>query len=381
MTELSKKMYYRAMDAQNVAQAIATLKEYSHFRTMGDVLRSFSGSEDPRLMLVDGLLQVNPEATRASVDKKVRNWLGGKTQTIGKADAFILSRILKLSLDQTDDFLKMVTGEGIHWRDPEDIVWSYAITQELDHAKTMELLERAKTIMEDASPAAENHYTAQVRERLQNVLSLSEDALLAFLERERPALGTFHNTAHQLFTQYMNLLEYAGQEDALADATASEKAELDHKMTSRDILEKYMYRLLVPVAKRGERKDKDPFSAIQRSIRANWPDESTISKMKSRELDVTRKVLILLFLATDGSESDYEELDEDEDILTRDEIFQNICMRLNRMLNACGFQPLDPRNPFDWVILFCICVDDLWIVDMRLAEMLENMFPAGNEKQ
>jgi len=151
-------------------------------------------------------------------------------------------------------------------------------------------------------------------------------------------------------------------------------------MTSRDILESYMYRQLVPVAKRGEPRDKSAFSAVQRSIRANWPDEVTISKMKSRELEVTRKVLILLFLATDGSESEFEELDEDEDILTRDEIFMNVYTRLNRMLQSCGFQRLDPRSPFDWVVLYCIYVDDLWDVDSRLKDMLQLLFQGENEQ-
>ena len=382
MTELSRIMYHSAMDARTVSDAMEILKQYDHFRTLGDVLRAFSGSADPRLLLVEGLMAANPEAPRSSVDKKVRNWLGGKTQSVSKADGFLLSRILNLDLDRTDDFLKMATGEGIHWRNPQDIVWCYAISQELSLEESASLLARAGQLAAPPAASVRNvSHTIQIREKVQGVLSLSQEELFAFLEEAHPTLGTFHNTAWQLFIRYMNLLEYAGQEDDIVSADPKKKADMDHKMTSRDILETYLYRQLVPIARRGEPKDKSPFSVIQRNIRANWPDEATLSKMKSRELDVSRKVLILLFLATDGSESDYEELDEDEDILTRDEIFQNICMRMNRMLQSCGFQQLDPRNPFDWTILYCVCVDDLWDVDLRLSEMLSNMFPAGNEKQ
>ena len=70
-----------------------------------------------------------------------------------------------------------------------------------------------------------------------------------------------------------------------------------------------------------------------------------------------------------------------EDILTRDEIFENIYMRLNQMLSSCGFQTLDPRSPFDWMVLYSICADEFWDVDQRLRDILLAMFPDGNENQ
>ena len=45
------------------------------------------------------------------------------------------------------------------------------------------------------------------------------------------------------------------------------------------------------------------------------------------------------------------------------------------MLNSCGFLKLDPRSPFDWMILFCISTGDLWESDARLRTMLTEMFP------
>lgn len=377
MTELSREMYQTATKVRTVDQAIQVLHQTGNFRTLGDILRSYSGSANPKNLLVDGLMANSPSASRDSVDKKVRNWLGGRTQSLSKEDAFALAQIMHLDIRRTDTFLKLVTGEGIHWRDPEDIIWSYAIRSNLSYSKTTNLLvryfERVAQVIYGA-PAFDS-YTVDVRSDLQSMLSASEETFLENLVQEYKMgrLGVSHNTAYRLFMQYMQLLSLADQDDL-------EDGEPEGKMSSRDILESYMYRQLVPVAKRGEPKDKSAFSAVQRSIRANWPDEVTISKMKSRELDVTRKVLILLFLATDGSESEFEELDEDEDILTRDEIFQNVYSRLNRMLLSCGFQQLDPRSPFDWMVLYCICVDDLWDVDQRLKDLLQAMFQDGTVK-
>lgn len=376
MTEMSRKMYSTATRPLSVEQAIQVLQETGVFRTLGDTLRAYSGYHNPKNLLVDGLMANNPSASRESIDKKVRNWLNGRTQSLSKEDAFAVAQILRLDIGRTDKFLKLVTGEGIHWRDPEDIIWGYAIRKGLTYNKTSELLVRYFERVTKAMYGVDisESYTADVRSLLQPAMSHSEEMFLDHLveEYKQGRLGVSHNTAYRLFMQYMKLLALAGQEEFGPNAGS--------KMTSRDILESYMYRQLVPVAKRGEPKDKSAFSMVRRSIRASWPDEVTISKMKSRELEVTRKVLILLFLATDGSESEFEELDEDEDILTRDEIFQNVYTRLNRMLLSCGFQVLDPRSPFDWMVLYCICVDDLWDVDQRLKDILQALFQDGTEK-
>lgn len=375
MTELTQKMYDSAIEMRSAEQAVRLLRENGHFRTLADTLRAFSGCDNPKPMLAEGLMKYNPAANPDSVNKKIGNWMSGRTNTVSKADAFVLCRVLCLSLDQSDAFLKTITGEGIHWRDPEEIIWGYSIAQRLDAGQTQALLQQLaegkKRAKKEPAPGP-GSFTADVREKLQPLLYQSPEELIRFLSREGSHLGAFHNTAYQLFMGYMQLLETGGTEP---------QAGSEAKMSSRDILETYLYRQLVPVVKREDAKERGAFSAVQRSIRVNWPDEATISRMKKRELDVTRKVLILLFLATDGSESEFEELDEDEDILTRDEIFQNIYTRLNRMLQACGFQLLDPRSPFDWMVLYCICVDDLWDVDQRLKDMLRSAFPEGNEKQ
>lgn len=423
MTQITRKMFESATRIQSVEDAARVLRTTGEFRTLGSILRSFSGSENPKNQLVDGLLEWNTGTSRESLDKKVRNWLGGKTRSVSKRDAFVLSRVLKLPLDRTDEFLKMVTGEGIHWRAPEDIAWAFAIVQDLTPGKTMALLEQVKDLgkmpKESSDPAALN-YTADVRERLDAVLEGSEEDLMAFLQENRNRLGTLHNTAYSLFIHYMDLLERGYSEgdiedlydemtreqrrkkekDALArEETARREAEKAGReyhsdgpdgdtelyqpdsMTTREVLETYLYRKLVPVAERGTGEKAESFSAIQRSIRMNWPDEFAISKMRKRQLDVSRKVLILLFLATDGSNSEYEEEDEDEDLMTPDQIFRNIHTRMDLMLQSCGFQKLDPRSHFDWMVLYCICIGDLWEADERLQEMLMELFPEELEEE
>lgn len=392
MTVLSREMFDSALRVSNVREAARVLLDYRHYRTLGDILREFSANPNLKKQLVDGLLAWNPGDKREAVDRKVRNWMGGRVQTVDKETAFVLSRILELPLEKTDEFLKMATGEGIHWRNPEDIVWSYAVVQQLDFGEVRRLLEQAPKLGNTTGAAPlSGGYTAAVRQKLEPVLYQSQKELLAFLDAEADNLGTLHNTAYQQFMHSMSLLEQGfSDEDIEAlfrDMTQKEKRQrqadaLDvegdtelfrpEKLTTRDVLETYLYRSLVPVRERSGKAD--PFYAIRRNIRQCWPDEFAISKMKSRQMDVTRKVLILLFLATDGSGSAFEQMEEDEELYTQDDRFLDIYTRLNLMLTCCGFQKLDPRSSFDWMVLFCISTGDLWECDARLQAMLMETF-------
>ena len=424
MTVLSQQHFECALKIASTKDAAETLRNYKHFRTLGDVLNTFCDDRNVKKTLVDGLLDWFPESNRDSVDRKVRNWLAGKNQNIDKADAFILAHVLGLTLEKTNEFLKLAAGEGIHWRDPEDIVWSYAILHHLTPGKTHDLLERMNLLYnasDGRKPNVAGGYTKEVYDKLQAVLYGTEEGLLNFIAAEREKLGTFHNTAYQMFLQFMTLLEEGFSDDDIEilfremtqkekkqkEAEAADRKETARKeaaaagvafgeskrptisdldgdtelyqpesLSTRDVLETYLYRNLVPAREDKNAKKTDPFYAIRHSIRQNWPDEFTLSRMKNRQIDVSRKVMILLFLATNGSNSDYE--DPDEEAYTQEEAFVDIYTRLNLMLTSCGFLKLDPRSAFDWMVLFCISTGDLWESDERIQAMLSEMFPKEN---
>lgn len=437
MTILSKEMFESALHIASVEDAINVLMHYRNFRTLKDILLSFGSGEDIRAILVDGLLSWQPKISRESVERKVRNWLNGKTTSIHKQDAFVLSRILKLSLERTNEFLKMASGEGIHWRNPEDIVWCYAIVRDLEPAQILRLLGRVRAIGETPKVASHKSYTQEVHEQLQNVLDQDEDSLIAVLKAEWSRFGTFHNTAHHLFTQYSELLKkgyresdksymYAPKEEdddklnSLSDKnlkkwkedhaelveTARREAEAvgepflpdqsRYQLTLEDtagtpeimtpeeisdekMLEDYLYRKLIPV---GNQEEVDPIrETLRRAIRQNWPDTTSLSRMRKRQIDIPRKALILLFLATDGNDSEFESMeygDFEEAGYAAEDSFLDIYTRLNLMLTSCGFLKLDPRSAFDWIVLFCISTGDLWDSDERIQGILLEMFPKEN---
>lgn len=427
MTTLSKEMFESALHIETVEDAVNILMHYRKFRTLKDVLVSFGNGEDIRTVLVDGLMCWQPEVVRENIDRKVRNWINSKTTLIRKQDAFVVSRILKLSLEKTNEFLKLASGEGIHWRNPVDIAWCYAIVQNLEPVQILKLMERVRTLG-DTPKAKEKiphqNLTREVHERLRNVLTEDEDTLIEFLESEWNRLGKFHNTAYNLFVRYMELLKNGYMESDKSYLYTSEdnlrslsdknmkKWEKDHaaimetarkeaeelgeaflpdqpgyrltleyaqgapELTVPDensddqVLEDYLYRKLVPT---GNQEALNPArNALQQMIRKNWPDTASLSRMRKRQINIPRKLLILLFLATDGSDSEFENLEEEN--CASEDAFLNIYARLNLMLTSCGFLKLDPRSAFDWMILFCIAPGDLWESDERIQSMLLEMF-------
>lgn len=362
MTEMSRMMLNRAKDPMSISEAVHLLQESTKFRSFSDKLNAFAGGRDLRKLLTEGLMKNHPEAKFDAVDKKVRNWLNGRTQSVSKPDAFELAFILTLSLEEADRFIAMVTEEGIHWRDVQELVFGYALSKGMTFDEARALYERmpkggAKT---DSTGAG----TALIKN---DVLAVSDEAeLVEYVKEAASLLGKYHNTAYNLFMDYMAMLEGADISDGLSE---------EKEMSVRDVLDSYLYRSSVPAGAKGK---KEAMTEAQKFIKADWPDETTLSRMKSRQTDVTRKVLILLFLATNGgdAEEDYD-YDDDEE-LTRDEIFQDAVSRLNLMLSGCGFMKLDPRNRFDWMTMYSMCVQDIFDVDERFSSFLSELYPHGN---
>ena len=95
--------------------------------------------------------------------------------------------------------------------------------------------------------------------------------------------------------------------------------------------------------------------------------------MKSRSEDVTRKTLLLMYLVTGGVwDGEYDELDET--YIESREFMEAHCIRMNKMLQECGMKPIDPRNVFDYLVLFCLRPEDEEFMSDRMAALAAEIF-------
>lgn len=354
-----------------LSQAVEQLKQDAHLRTIAETLSQYAGvpadgSKSLQTLLLEKLLShIPPDAKRDTISRKVRMWLGGDVQSISKQGAIQLCFALALSYEDANRFLHRACGEGFHWRDPEELVFLYALRENLTYPQALALLDR----MAEKNLLASNHgdsetFTEFVRKGAEHITN--EEELEDFLRQFQGQLGSFHNTAYALFREYLGLLCAPEINDLLAP---------DKKLSVREVTATYLHEALISRYKKFSKETAETplLSALQRDIQQNWPDEITLSRMLHRKTDVSRKALILLFLATDGaalSDDFDDELPDDED-----EDFESRYARLNAMLCDCGFSPLDSRSPFDWMVIYCMCIEEAMFIDTEIESFLSAIFP------
>ena len=353
-----------------LAEARKKLYADAYLRTASETLARCCGihEDDPVLLrktVTDLLLESDPSSKKDSIDRKVRSWINDRIQYISRKSALQLAFALKLSVDDAEEMLQRLCGEGFHWRDPEDIVLLFALDHRMSYTDACALLSRMAPMyrLPENHPDDRSTMTENIR---QDVVRLQTEAdLESFLRQSAPRLGTLHNTAYSLFCGFMELLKSSAVDDMLPG---------EEKMTSEEVLTTYLYQGLIPRGKKeksGKGNDDSLLNdAIRRNIQQNWPDEFSLARIASRETDVTRKVLILLFLACDGGETEYGDFSDEE----MEDIFEDTYTRLSSMLADCGFAPLDSRTPFDWMILYCMAADDMTILDEKISAFLSAVF-------
>ncbi len=363
MAALSAQAFRSAMtlnaSAANASAALAAVSA----RSFADILYQFAEREAVREILVDGLCRFDPGRVRASMDKKVRGWLSGKNRPTAREDLWELCFVLKLDETEADAFLAMAGEAGIHWRDPRELTWAFALRKGMTWPQAAALLGRVFPGEENGSAAPYGDtFTPAVRREA--ALLDTEEQLARYLKDARSRLGTYHNRAYRQFMAYLALLE----------KPCSPLAE-EESYTVRRIVETYLDNRL-PAG-----WDKRKLDEKRQRILSGWPDEVSLSRMKTGRTDVNRKTMMLLFLATDGGEDlsgDGEEDAEEENDPDAD--FRSSFMRMNRMLSSCGFCMLDSRNPFDWVAIYCMKAagspDAIEGLSERLSRILETLFPA-----
>ena len=125
MTAVSEQLYNQAIsNSLTIAEAVGFLEKESRIRTLREKLEKFSRGRDLRTILVRGLMQNHPDAKKDAVERRVRGWLNNpKNQTLRKNDAIELCFILGLSVEEADAFVALISEEGLHWRDPDEIVF------------------------------------------------------------------------------------------------------------------------------------------------------------------------------------------------------------------------------------------------------------------
>jgi len=389
MSVLSRSMFSYATEENRTAEdMVRYLEGEAHFRTFSDKVTKCYLDAHPeekcdtpaqrealadclKRRLTAGLQELHPTIQPDSIRKKVSNWFSDKNDLLtDRKTIFECCFLLKLTMDSADALLAYVTDAGIHWRDEKEAVYGYALKKGLTWPEAERLLHCVEEKMADFGQDNEktvDSFTALVRWRVMD--ADSEDSLVRILVENRSHLGEFHNYAYRLFMEWIEILQAGEADSELIRSETLKELKYQDRMSVNEMLREYMLKPIVDEAKTRDKDKKDLFviDIIRRRILLQWPNEDGLLDMKNRKRDVDRKTIILLFLAT---------ADDDEDERDDLPLFEKQYQTLNDTLSDCGFQLLDPRAPFDWLVLYSLCVDDLFHLDSRMQKLFEAVFPS-----
>ncbi|WP_276951830.1 hypothetical protein [Enterocloster lavalensis] len=375
MTEISgNNLGFLMGDERSPRQMVEFLKEGARLRSFGDVLRQVYPHEDLAARLTGGLEEITGDS-RDSLAKKVRNWLKGQNMPQNREALFQISFALGLDETGASRLLGAAAETGIHYRNPEELAYAFALRTGASYEKALELKDMAHAVCdgrmgggkEKARGEMPSIYTRQLRDAFGQVQT--EEELEAFFREHAGELGRLHETAYEKFHELLDLLQKpVGERDRRVQEKLDREDE-EREYSMRDVIVEYLG-MNVP-----EARNLAGMTPLQRLVKRFWPNESSLFNMRNRKEDVSRKVMILLYLITEAFDEETEDEEEnypddleDEDADTRLEIrFE----KMNLFLNTYGMNLLDPGNAFDLLVLYSMKAQES---GERMAEVLDALF-------
>lgn len=334
-------------------------------RTFGDVLRALMEAKgvSPETVL-EHLLLLRPHIQKDSLRKRVQVWLNGGGQPSEREEWFQLCYALSLDETQARDFLCYCQEGGFHLREPREAGYLYGLRSGKSYQEIQAFLGDIPGI-DGPFPAAEktaDNYTRTVEDSFAQVHTDAE--FLLFIEKNQANFGTLHNTAYRYFTSFF---------EELVRPTGPCSAEEDEAYSIEKVVDTYL-RMGLP----SDRKTSG-YSPEQKAIKRLWPNATAIKNMRNRRMDVSRKVLLLLYLVTEGLDDGAMEEAMGWEPPDPSAQLEEHSWNIDLMLHECGYAPLDPRNPFDWLVLYSLRTDgDAETMSDRLAAILSELFPSEN---
>lgn len=342
ITETSKKQLDFVMkQALTPEEIVAFFASDFQLRTFSDVLSRLYAGGDLEERLVKA----------AGQDRTVRNWLHDRNLPANRESVFQIAFALELDEIRTNELFLYLFGEGLHYRNEKELIYAFSLQNKYSY-------EEAKSSVKAFGDRGKQH--EENGEALTNTVRLafsgvsSEEDMIDFMLAHNMDFGKKHNTAYRYFTEMLFYLK-CGEGDG------------DTAYSIEHITECYL-RMGMPQGRKTQNYD-----VFQKTIKKYWPGLRSIKAMKNRREEVNRKVLLLLYMVTGGvQEKDYDEIDEeyasDADILLKH------CRRLKKMLKDCNMRYLDPRNPFDFLVLYSMNTGREGAMNDRMEEIINRMF-------
>lgn len=361
LTQMSDEEYRLIASGQlNPRMAAQYLKEERlQLRSFSDILKEMYPGDDLMLRLIQQFQDDAPESNPKSVSKKIHNWLSDKNRPTNREDIFHIGFALRLSVAQVNTLLGVCTEYGIHYREGRDAVYAWFLRNQRTYFEAQRFLKSLPPlpIFEQPSICTQSrNVTQELRSAF--LLAHNEEELRKCYISNMGLMGHLHFRAYHYFQKYLDLLIHP------ACAWGGMK-EPDYSIEA--VMEQYLSLKMPSDRARGG------YTVIQKLLKQNWPNATALKNIRLRKEDVSRKLLLLLYVVTENVMDDDDYVELDEDYVTPEERLEDHWWTLNAILSDCGMTPLDPRNASDWLILYSIAAEDE-PMSQRMEQVVEHMF-------
>lgn len=283
--------------------------------------------------------------------KVVWNWMNGKNLPAGRETVYRIAFALGFHEEETNELLQYVFGEGINYRDKRELVFAYMLKVRGSYEQAESLFQQLGTAENTMENAPANIQTYIVRNKFQE--QESEADFVTFMMSHQEMFGGVHQTAYQIFMDMLSCL--------VLPVGEKEMYSLEH------IAESY-FRMGMP-----KQRSTRSMDACQKMLKWHWPGLKRIKNMKNKRENVNRKTLLLLYIITEGlPHGDHAGMKEELSLLIH---LRNI----DAMLEKCNMKHLDPRNPFDFFIIYSLNVNETDSMTERMETLVRLFIPEDNE--
>lgn len=330
-------------------------------RSFGRTLQEMCPETNLQSRLAAAFLPDSPGSSPDSVNRKIRNWLSGQNTPGSREDIFHIAFALSLSEAQANYLLGICTDYGIHYREGRDLIYAWFLRRGGSYREARDFFAALPPVPR-LTQVPEDPYSHLTHELQHDVLRIqTTEELYAYYVSHLNQLGILHMRAFSYFQRYMNQLIHPTS--ALTGVT-----EPDYSMDA--VMEQY-FSLRMPSGKK-----RTGYSIVQKLVKQNWPNTTSLKNIRNHREDVPRKLILLLYVVTENVLGDnYSELDED--YISIDERVEDHWWSINAILADCGMPRLDPRNPTDWLVLYAIAADNE-PMSQRLEKVIECIFGSAD---
>jgi len=272
---------------------------------------------------------------------QLRNWFDpNNIARIERETAMRMAFALGLGYaeEEADIFLKRLWVDGFYMRDAKDIVYRFGLENGWSYAKAV-CIARKFTNLNRSNPNPKgNKDTGTITNDYEAIKD--EKELEMYIQENAESFGIYRRKAYERF---MEIYEEVKENFILTGD--------DEHSNSLDTAS-FKYMCDVIMREFPQLRKKTAYKTVWRHIFNNLPDRTRLGQIVNQRVfrgevvQVDRKLFILAWLSTKDGGNRLEFKDGQ-----REEAFNTHMEDLNEQLIYCGMPTLDPRHPFDWLIM------------------------------